>query len=97
MSAPRKEHTQALSWLVRYLKGTGYKVTLLRPKIGKSLEVYVDADFARNFDKDDLLDRDTKRSRHGYIIMYNGLPLVWKYQLQTQITLSRTDPEYTGL
>ena len=48
MSAPRKEHTQALSWLVRYLKGTGYKVTLLRPKIGKSLEVYVDADFAGN-------------------------------------------------
>ena len=61
------------------------------------MELYVDAELSRNWDKYESVYRNTERSRHGYIIMYNGLPLVWKYQLQTQITLSRTDPEYTGL
>ena len=28
-------------------------------------------------------DRDTARSRHGYMITYAGYPIVWKSQLQT--------------
>ena len=73
------------------------KVKLLIPNTGKYLEVYVDADFSGNWDKDHSLDRDTERSIHGYIIMYTGFPVVWKSQLQTKITLSRTESEYTGL
>ena len=67
------------------------KVILLIPKTGKYLEVYVDADFSGNWDKDHSLDRDTERSRHGYIIMYTGCPVVWKSQLQTEIALSSTE------
>ena len=37
------------------------------------------------------------RSRHGYIILYYGSPLIWKSQLQTEIALSSTESEYTGL
>jgi hypothetical protein len=48
------------------------------------LEVYVDADFARNFDeKESHLVRNTSRSRHGYNLMYDGVPITWKPQLQT--------------
>jgi hypothetical protein len=61
------------------------------------LEVYVDADFAGNFDKNESHLRDTARSRHGYIIMYEGVPITWKSQLQTEIALSSTKSEYTGL
>ena len=61
------------------------------------MEVYVDADFAGNFDKHDTRDRDTARSRHGYIVMLHGCPISWKSQLQTEITLSSTESEYTGL
>lgn len=39
--------------------------------------------------KDPANDRDTARSRHGYIINYAGCPLLWKSQLQTEIALPR--------
>ena len=61
------------------------------------MEVYVDADFAGNWNKDETWDRDTARSRHGFIIMYAGCPIIWKSQLQTEIALSSTESEYTGV
>ena len=36
-------------------------------------------------------------SRHGYIIMYKGVPITSTSQLQTETALSSTDSEYTGL
>ena len=93
---PRKEHGDAIRWLGRYLKGTKSKGTIFRPDPKRGLEVYVDADFAGNFDKDDP-SRDTARSRHGYYILLHGCPIVWKSQLQTEIALSSTESEYTGL
>jgi len=58
----------------------------------------VDADFSGNWDpKSPEKDRDTARSRHGYIIMYEGAPILWKSQLQTEIALSSTESEYIGI
>ena len=57
----------------------------------------MDADFAGNWDKDEAWDRDTARSRHGYIVSYHGCPIIWKSQMQTEIALSSTESEYTGL
>ena len=94
---PKAEHGKAIRWLGRYLKATKDKGTILRPDIKRNMEVYVDADFAGNFDKHDTRDRDTARSRHGYIVMLHGCPISWKSQLQTEITLSSTESEYTGL
>ncbi len=91
-----QEHGDAIRWLGRYLKGTKSKGTIFRPDPKRGLEVYVDADFAGNFDKDDP-SRDTARSRHGYYILLHGCPIVWKSQLQTEIALSSTESEYTGL
>ena len=58
-----------------------------RADITHGLEVFVDASFAGNWGKKDAQtgDRDTARSRHGYIILYYGCPLIWKSQLQTEI------------
>ena len=96
-SDPKIEHGKAIRWLGRYLRLTRDKGTILRPEHNRDLEVYVDADFAGNFDKSDTQNRDTARSRHGYIIMYKGCPMSWKSQLQTEICLSSTESEYTGL
>ena len=79
------------------MKGTRNKGTILRPDKTKGLEVYVDADFAGNWDPKEHQDRDTARSRHGYIIMYARCPILAKSQLQTEIALSSTESEYTGL
>jgi len=94
---PRVEHGAALKWLGRYLKGTRDKGLILKPKDGRDLEVYVDADFVGNWHESEGDRRDTARSRHGYIIMYAGVPLSWKSQLQGEICLSSTESEYTGL
>ena len=56
------------------------------------------ASFAGDWDpKEAAADRDTVRSRHGYIISYGGCPLLWKSQMQTEIALSSTESKYTGL
>ena len=96
-SDPRKEHGAAIRWLARYLKGTRNKGIVMNPKSDKGLEVYVDADFAGSWDPKESHIRDTARSRHGYVIFYGGCPLIWKSQLQTEIALSSTESEYTGL
>ena len=96
-SDPKMEHAKAVRWIGKYLKGTRDKGMRFEPDESKGLEVFVDADFAGNYDKLDTSNRDTARSRHGYIIRYNGCPVVWKSQLQTEIALSTTEAEYTGL
>mmetsp|Transcript_22323 Transcript_22323/g.48518 ORF Transcript_22323/g.48518 Transcript_22323/m.48518 type:complete len:523 (+) Transcript_22323:114-1682(+) len=94
---PKVEHASALRWLAKYLKGTKDKGFVMRPDQSKGLEVFVDADFAGNWDQEESNDRDTARSRHGYVIMYMGCPIVWKSQLQTEIALSTTESELIGL
>jgi hypothetical protein len=96
-ACPKDQHAQAIRWLGRYLRATKDKGLRIKPKKGRMLKVYVDADFAGNFDKKESHLRDTARSRHGYIIMYEGVPITWKSQLQTEIALSSTKSEYTGL
>jgi hypothetical protein len=97
-SDPKKQHGDALRWLGRYLKETRNMGTIFKPQRDKDLEVYVDADFSGNWDAiEAATDRDTARSRHGYIIRYAGCPLLWKSQLQTEVALSSTESEYTGL
>ena len=94
---PKQEHGKALRWLARYLKATRDKGTILKPNGDKDMEVFVDADLSGNWDGAESHNRDTARSRHGYIIMYAGCPVSWKSQLQTEIALSSTESEYTGL
>lgn len=68
------------------------------PDLTKGLEIHVDADFAGNWDAalagEDI---DTARSRHGFIISYAGIPLLWKSSLQGEIALSSTESELIGL
>ena len=81
-SSPKQQHGEAVKWLGRYLLATKDKWKIVRPQANTDLEVYVDADFAGNYDSNDKISRDTARSRHGYIIMYKGCPINWKSQLQ---------------
>jgi hypothetical protein len=96
--SPKACHARALRWLGKYLLKTRNRGLILKPQKGKGLEVYVDADFSGNWDpKSPEGDRDTARSRHGYIIMYEGCPMIWKSQLQTEIAMSSTESEYIGI
>ena len=93
---PQKIHAKSVRWLAKYLKSTRDKGVIMRPNRDKNLEMYVDADFAGNRKKEEANHRDTARSRNGYIIMFHGCPLLWKSQLQSEITLLSTKSEYIG-
>ena len=95
--SPKDIHAKAIRWLARYLKKTRTEGFMMKPDMSKGIEVYVDADFAGSWDRHDSLNPDTARSRHGYIIKVLGCPIVWKSQLQTEIALSSSESEYTGL
>ena len=48
-SVPKVKHgTVIVQWLARYIKGTSTRGLILKPDCNKSLEVYVDSDFAGN-------------------------------------------------
>ena len=79
------------------MKDTVNRSLTIEPDDTKGLEVFVDSDFAGLWDRIDIDNRDTARSRHGYIIMYNRVPIIWKSQLQSEIAMSTTEAEYTGL
>ena len=96
-SNPREPHGKAIRHIGRYLAGTRDKGTILKPNLEESFRVYVDADFAGNYDQDDTENTDTARSRTGYIISYAGCPLYWKSSLQTEISLSSTESEYISI
>ena len=97
-TCPKVEHGNAAKWLGRYLLGTRDKGYIMRPDPTKGMEIYCDADFAGAWDPELAgEDIDTARSRHGYIITYAGIALVWKSQLQGEIALSSTESELIGL
>jgi hypothetical protein len=95
---PKKEHGKAVRWIGRYLKGTRTDGTILKPNNERGLEVFVDADFAGNWDPQLAgIDRSTARSRHGFYICYGGIPIAYKSSLQQEIALSSTESEITGM
>jgi hypothetical protein len=94
---PKIEHGKAVKWLARYLLQTRDKGLILKPN-DNSFDVYVDTDFAGNWNKEESEgDSDTARSRYGYIIMYMGCPITWASKMQTEIALSSTESEFIGL
>jgi len=72
---PKVEHSKTIRQIVRYIHGTREGGLIIKPDQQKGLEVYVDADFAGTWDREDTSNKDTARSRHGYFISYNGVPI----------------------
>jgi hypothetical protein len=97
-ACPKREHGDAVKWLGRYLKGTRNKGIIYNPKHDSSFDVYVDANFAGDWNRHDCAEENyTAKSRHGYLIMYAGCPMLWTSRLQTEIALSSTESEFIGL
>jgi len=61
------------------------------------LDLYADADFAGRHGADPLSDRNSARSRTGYIISLNGCPLIWRSVLQQNCSQSTGEAEYCAL
>ena len=94
---PKQSHATAVKTILRYLKGTKDKGTKVSLDSALELKAYVDADFAGLFRQEDERDSNSVRSRTGYIILFGGWPLLWKSQLQSHLSQSTTEAEYSAL
>ncbi len=95
--SPKKSHASAIKTIVRYLHRTADKGTIVTPTGDLSLDCYVDADFAGLHGRDPDHSNTSAKSRTGYIITLGGCPILWKSQLQTEISLSTLESEYSAL
>ena len=96
-AAPKHSHASAVKMILRYLKKTQDKGTLVHPSDKLRLDLYVDADFAGLFKREADDDSNSVRSRTGYVILLSGWPIVWKSQLQTHLSQSTLEAEYSAL
>jgi hypothetical protein len=98
MENPKRSHGQAIKHLGRYLLGTRDKGLIFDPKTDTFFDCYADADYCGNWNRSIAMENiDTARSRTGYLLLFNGCPLIWASRLQTEIALSTTEAEYIAL
>jgi histone deacetylase 1/2 len=94
---PKRSHAKAVKHIGRYLLSTKNLGIILKPKQG-TFDCWVDASHAGEWNKLHAeSDPVTAKSRTGYVIMFEGCPLVWASKLQTEIALSSTEAEYIAL
>ena len=94
---PKKSHASAIKTILRYLKKTMNMGTIVKPTKHLQLHLYVDADFAGLFKREDDRNPDSVRSRTGYVILLSGWPIIWKSKLQTHLSQSTLEAEYSAL
>ena len=99
---PTHQHEQAIKRIVRYLIGTqrGRNKTeitrgiLYQPGKTKSIEAFVDASFAGEWNAEWSDEPSSVMSRTGYVVLYANCPVIWSSKLQSEIALSTTEAEY---
>ena len=94
---PKKSHASAVKTLVRYLHRTCDMGMIVKPTGNLNLDCYVDADFAGLHGRDPDRSPSSAKSRTGYIITLGGCPILWKSHLQSEISLSTLEAEYSAL
>ena len=95
--SPKQSHARAVKQIVRYLARTWDKGTIVKPTNTLQLDCYVDADFAGLYNREPDSNLTSAKSRLGFIISLGGVPLVWRSQLQSEISLSSCESEYASL
>ena len=94
---PRQSHASAVKTIACYLHQTSTMGTIVRPSGSFKVDCYVDADFAGLYKCNPDRDPTSAKSRTGYIIFVGNVPLVWRSVLQSEITLSTLEAEYSAL
>ena len=94
---PKQSHAQAVKMILRYLKGTADKGMIVKPTGKLELDDWADVDFCGLFRSDPDASPTSVKSHPGFIITLSDVPLVWRSQLQSEISLSTTEAEYITL
>jgi hypothetical protein len=96
----KRSHEEALEQIGQYLKDTGDNGLILHPKNHKGwldIECYVDAYFVGLWGFEDKQDQSCVKIQTGYVIFIADCPVLWVSRLQTDITTSTMEAEYSAL
>ena len=85
---PRRSHKAALKLSGRHLLETKNKGFVVNPTRDLKIDTCPDADFVGLYNYEDFYDSVCIRSRTGYVINVAGCHVLWKSQLQTEISTS---------
>src|SRR2546423_14727634 len=85
---PTSTYLAAAKRVLRYLKGTVELGIVYSAPPGEA-SAFSDADWAG--------DRETRKSRTGYVVMLNNGAVSWRSSLQPTVALSTTEAEYMAL
>ena len=94
---PKQNHAKAMKHLIRYLRGTKDKGTIIRPSLELMFNMWVDADFMGLYNVEPHVDPTAARSRMAYIICLGNWPIAWKSTLIAHICQSSFESEYAGI
>ena len=90
---PRVSHAKAVKMIICYLKRTAHMGTIVHLTGKLDIVCFCDSDFGGLFGHEDPQDRNSARSRGGYIIIFGGIPVFWKSWLMSAICLSTLEAE----
>jgi hypothetical protein len=91
---PTLRHEIAVKRIARYLKHTRTQGMIISPKTDLRLDLWVDADFAGLWYRNDAEDPASVKSRTGYAITLGDIPVIWRSKLQGEIALSTCEAKY---
>jgi hypothetical protein len=94
---PKQSHARAVKMILRYLHGTSEMGMIVKPTGTLELVDWSDSDFCGLYHRDPDARPSSVKSRGGFMLTLSKVPLVWKSQLHSEITLSTTEAEYSTL
>jgi hypothetical protein len=98
----KKSHSTTIQTIIHYLKHTKDKGTYHDQSIYQEAnclksECFVNADFAGLYKQDPGKSPSSTKSCSRYVIHLAGNPLIWKSKLQTEVSLSTLESEYSEI
>ncbi|MCO5606574.1 hypothetical protein L7F22_060762 [Adiantum nelumboides] len=85
MSNPGKQHWDAVSGILKYLRGT-LELSLCYSELDMYVHGYVDSNYARSI--------ELRKFTSGYVFIVASGPVLWASRLQPCTALSTTEAEY---
>ena len=97
MFCSKRSHELALKRIGRYLKNTSSRGMIINPTRELTIDAYPGADFAGMYGHEKPTDPACAKSRSGFVIVFAGVPVLWKSKLQTETALSTMEAEVNAL
>ena len=95
---PKQSHAITVKTILHYLKKTADQGIIVKPQDAKfNLDLYVNTNFCGLFGQEEPQDANSVQSHTGYITTLCGWPIIWKSQLQSHLSQSTLEAEYSAL